>query len=311
MMIKNNVFDVVRSAEEYGLKFSTIPLVFGGKVVEDDLETALVVAQQCALTMRPSTRPTNYKAITLPFALSYTERFRCGDLSAAWDFINLNVGAVRRLAKKAALMLPTNDLEEEDIYSEGLLGAHHAFAKWDPRLGAFTTYAFNWIRHHLQMVAASGGSTFSVRAELHLSLSKAKSAGRDLSNTEAALERVRVVTSLDDITQDSDGKSGRTRGAAVAADGANVEMLVAKAEASSLISRAVRQSLGALSDRERNIIEERYFGSSEVTLESIGQGQGVSRERVRQIEASARAKIRLAVVRNFRGASNVRVALGG
>lgn len=58
----------------------------------------------------------------------------------------------------------------------------------------------------------------------------------------------------------------------------------------------VRDALSELSDRERVIIRERMLQEESVTLESLGQRLGISKERVRQIEAAALAKLKRALV---------------
>ena len=60
------------------------------------------------------------------------------------------------------------------------------------------------------------------------------------------------------------------------------------------VTRAVRRALVSLGGRERYIIENRYglFGGKEQTLEEIGKGIHVSRERVRQLESQAKRKLR-------------------
>jgi RNA polymerase sigma-32 factor len=57
----------------------------------------------------------------------------------------------------------------------------------------------------------------------------------------------------------------------------------------------VRDALHRLSNRERHIVQERYFGADSTSLASIGRGMGLSRERVRQLEHQAQAKLRDAI----------------
>ncbi len=64
-------------------------------------------------------------------------------------------------------------------------------------------------------------------------------------------------------------------------------------EARSLL---VRESLQDLSERERTIIRERLLVEEPITLEALGRRLGISKERVRQIEASALAKLKRAMI---------------
>ena len=52
------------------------------------------------------------------------------------------------------------------------------------------------------------------------------------------------------------------------------------------------RTLGALDQRERYIVEQRYMGEKEMSLAAIGRELGVSRERARQLEARAKQKLR-------------------
>jgi RNA polymerase sigma-32 factor len=287
-----------------------MPLLFNGRVIEDDPMQACVMAKQLASTMGKNA-PASHKKIGLEQELSYVARFRLGDVNSAWEFIHVNQALVNALVKKAKRMLPGNDLSEEDLCAEGRVGAFEAFKRWDPAEGKFSTYAFSWILAHLQGKAARGGSTISVRQELHLSLSRAKSEGRALSETEAALDRVRIVASIDDTTTDHEGKTRAKRAAAIASD-QDVERDVADADARSRIKSSVQDALTCLSEREREIIVARMFGSEDapITLEELGQRYRVSRERVRQIEANARRKMRVEIAARFGGETNVLAAMG-
>ncbi len=288
-----------------------MPLTFNGRVVEDDPMQAAALAKQLGSTMGRNA-PQNHKKIGLEHEFSYVARFRLGDTNSAWEFIHVNAALVTALVKKAKRMLPGNDLSEEDLCAEGRVGAFEAFKRWNPGESRFSTYAFNWILSHLQTRAARGGSTIAVRQELHLSLSRAKSEGRVLSETEAALDRVRIVASIDDTSTDHEGKTRAYRVAGIASDH-DVEGAVAAADAQNRIKNTVRDALGCLSERERRIIVSRMFGGDEetqVTLEELGQQLGVSRERVRQIEANARRKMRVAIEDRFGGTKNVLMAMG-
>jgi len=61
-----------------------------------------------------------------------------------------------------------------------------------------------------------------------------------------------------------------------------------------LVAPAIRKALSTLSDRERGVLELRFglVDGSERTLEEVGQRFAVTRERIRQIEASALRKLR-------------------
>jgi RNA polymerase sigma-32 factor len=58
----------------------------------------------------------------------------------------------------------------------------------------------------------------------------------------------------------------------------------------------VRAAMASLSDREKLIVQQRHLGEDAITLEALGALLGVSKERVRQIEGVALAKLKRAVV---------------
>lgn len=58
---------------------------------------------------------------------------------------------------------------------------------------------------------------------------------------------------------------------------------------------AVKGAMTQLTDRERHIMEQRYLTDETNSLASIGRGMGLSRERVRQLEHQAQAKMRHAI----------------
>ena len=78
-------------------------------------------------------------------------------------------------------------------------------------------------------------------------------------------------------------------------DSPSPEALVAEREAVDVRSRVLREALGTLSDRERHIFVERRLRDDPPTLEDLGREYGISRERIRQLEARAFNKVKAAV----------------
>ena len=75
-------------------------------------------------------------------------------------------------------------------------------------------------------------------------------------------------------------------------DGPNPEDVVIGMKDAQTRSQWLNDALGDLSDRERMIIRERHLGDEVVTLEELGKELGVSKERVRQLEARAMDKLK-------------------
>lgn len=304
----HNVFDVMKVG--MGSKACPFPLVYMGKVVDVPVEKTVDMARVIGATLHLEVK--SYKELTLEHDCSYTTRFSLGDVGAGWEYIHLNHPLVVKLVKKAKRFLPPNDLDMEDLVNEGVCGAWEGFRRWDPTLGKFSTYVNMWIVQHLQAKAARGGAGIAVRPELHLALFKAKEDGRELSNTEAALDRVRVLSSIDETTTNKEGKVGANVVRALTSE-QDVFADVANADAKQKLSESLHIALDVLNERERSIIVSRMFGSGDeqLTLEDIGAKLGISRERVRQIEGTAKRKLRDAVSRQFGGTDNVLAALGG
>jgi RNA polymerase primary sigma factor len=197
-----------------------------------------------------------------------------------------------------------------DLIQEGNLGLMHAIEKFDYRRGVkFSTYAVWWIRQSITRAIADQGRT--IRIPVHMTATAAKVArerrrlyqeqGRDagpgeiatrtgipIAQVERALSMVQEPMSLDmPIGEDGDATLGDL---VEAPDGSDPHMA---AEASAL-QDVVADALARLTPREERILRMRFgIGvTDEHTLEEVGKTFGVTRERIRQIEAKALQKLR-------------------
>ncbi|HET9732186.1 MAG TPA: sigma-70 family RNA polymerase sigma factor [Acidimicrobiales bacterium] len=230
---------------------------------------------------------------------------QAGD-TAVETFVNSNLRLVVSIAKR----YQASDLPLLDLVQEGNLGLIHAVEKFDWRKGfKFSTYATWWIRQAITRGIANGGRTIRLpvhagdllnqvtkaRARLEGHLGRRPSVIELAADLDVSVDKVIEIlrhaatpASLSEpLRHDSDGELGDL-----------VEDLGAaspfEAAAASLLPGTVASMLACLDDREREIIRLR-FGldrGEPRTLEEIGLQFGLTRERIRQIEARAMSKLR-------------------
>lgn len=203
-----------------------------------------------------------------------------------------------------------SSLDLLDLVQEGNLGLMHAVEKFNHRRGVkVSTYATWWIRQSIARALVDKGRTIRVPVHMTETANRVRRerrllqqrVGRDPTSDEIAhrsglpTERVEQVlslvqepTSLDTpIGEDGDATLGDLIKAHDAVDPHEA------AEASAL-KRAIVEALEGLTPREQRILRMRFGigGSSEHTLEEVGKVFGVTRERIRQLEARALQKLR-------------------
>ena len=193
----------------------------------------------------------------------------------------------------------------DDVIQEGQLGLCIAAAHFDPSLGfQFATYAQHWVKakileHMLRFHGPMRIGTTKQERRVFFNLGKNRLTMEDSNEVLAArlrvderlMERMRVRLAQVDPSFDTSAND-RSRPLDIASDDPSAEDTLAASEEGAELRRAVRLAVKKLDERERFIIEQRFLRVEPKTLQEIGDGLGLSRERVRQLEE--RAKKRLA-----------------
>ncbi|HEX3208465.1 MAG TPA: RNA polymerase sigma factor RpoH [Geminicoccaceae bacterium] len=231
------------------------------------------------------------------------------------------IGSHLRLVVKIARGFRGYGLPFNDLIAEGNVGLVQALAKFDPERGfRFATYAMWWIRAAIQEFVLHNRSlvkmgTTAAQKKLFFNLRRLKSQLGQIGEGDlppAAVVKIaeELGVTEDDVVQMNRrlAASDHSLAAPVSADGDREwqDTLVADdddqetmlAEASELAWRRglLAEGLQVLNERERHILAERRLKDEPKTLEDLSQIYGVSRERVRQIEARAFEKLRQAML---------------
>lgn len=235
--------------------------------------------------------------------------------------MNELVEAHSRLAVSVARRFRNYGVPMDDLVQEGHIGLMQAADRFDPDRGArFSTCAMWWVRAAIQdyvlrnwsvvrpSTTASQKSLFfglpRYRARLNRGGADSMSpcqhgiVARSLGVQQDEVERMEYRLSGSDFSLNlpihEDGHGEHQDLVPDSRDGPEAQV-VGRREREDRLDR-VREALGSLTRRERDIIRARHLTESPTTLERLGARFGVSKERVRQIEDRALAKLRTRVL---------------
>ncbi len=260
-----------------------------------------------------------YPILSAEEEYSYANQYRqSGDVDAAHMLVTSHL----RLVAKIAMKYKGYGLPMADLVSEGNIGLMKAVKKFEPERGfRLSTYAMWWIKAAITEYVLKSWSlvklgTVASQKKLFFSLRGIKSRlnildGGELTDgqanqisdaTNVSVEHVKSMNrrlssrdfSLNATVSDEEGSSEYID--TLVDGGPTPELALSRSEQTSMRSEMLSNALSELPEREREIITERYLSDEPKTLEELGKVFGVSRERIRQLEARAFNKVKEAIL---------------
>ncbi|MCB9981708.1 MAG: RNA polymerase factor sigma-32 [Rhodospirillales bacterium] len=231
------------------------------------------------------------------------------------------VKSYTRLVISVASRFRNYGLPMGDLIQEGNVGLMQAAERFDPeREIRFSTYATWWIRASIQDYVLRNWSivrtgTTAAQKSLFFNYRRLRAKIERIAESEGLNDthRAEIAKILNVKVKDVEAMESRLSGtdqslnAHIGQDGEdewqsllsderlNPEEIALHVVDSEARSKWLNNALRDLSDREQTIIRQRHLGQGVVTLEALGQELGVSKERVRQLEARAMEKLKISI----------------
>ena len=240
-----------------------------------------------------------------------------GDTAAAHKLVTSHL----RLVARIAMGYKGYGLPITELISEGNIGLMQAVKKYDPEKGfRLSTYAMWWIRAAIQEYVLKSWSlvkigTTAAQKKLFFNLKKIKNQLTSYNDGSLKPDQVKEIAERLDVTEaevsDMEGRISGTDyslNAVVSDDGesewqdwlvdedADQEVKLAEKEELSKRKNLLSKAINILNEREQEIIHARKLSEVPKTLEELSKAYKISRERVRQIEEKAFAKLQLEMV---------------
>jgi RNA polymerase primary sigma factor len=277
-------------------KLDKTPMATPQRILRDVTQDSLAI-YLADVRRRPVPTPEEEQALA--------RRIQAGDEQALRGLVEGNL----RFVVQVALKYRGYGLPLSDLINEGNLGLLHAARKFDPARGTrFITYAVWWIRQGIMHALARGGGAVRLPIRQAEALSKLRKKFEELHQQKDREPTVEELAQALDMTREDVEDLLRVYRPHLSLDvpiaeetgTTPLELLQSRtlpsteeAYLQASMVHEVEELLAQLEPREAQILRERFgFEGEPKSLAEIGRELGLSRERVRQLEARAQRKLR-------------------